>query len=66
MNYEKYPDGRPNLRDIDDVSPDNPVCIVHVTGHFVLVNSVALRLAEWTTTHSTRKAAHWSTMIKDN
>ena len=45
MNYEKYPDGRPNLRDIDDVSPDNPVCIVHVTGHFVLVNSVALRLA---------------------
>ena len=45
MNYEKYPDGRPDRRDIDAVSPDHPVCVVHVSGHFVLVNSAALRLA---------------------
>ena len=45
MNYEKYPDGRPGRRDIDAVSPNHPVCITHVSGHFALVNSAALRLA---------------------
>ncbi|MGF1700618.1 amidohydrolase [Photobacterium makurazakiensis] len=46
MNYEKFPDGRiPTRWDLDDISPDNPVCIVHVSGHNVLVNSLALKLA---------------------
>ena len=46
MNYEKFADGRiPTRWDLDDLSPDNPVCIVHVSGHNVLVNSLALELA---------------------
>ncbi|UTW11857.1 amidohydrolase [Marinobacterium rhizophilum] len=46
MNYEKFSDGRiPTRWDLDDISPDNPVCIVHVSGHNVLVNSIALALA---------------------
>lgn len=46
MDYDKYPDGRrPTRWDIDPVSKDHPVCIVHYTGHFVLVNSVALKMA---------------------
>jgi predicted amidohydrolase YtcJ len=46
MNYEKFCDGRiPTRWDLDDLSPDNPVCIVHVSGHNVLVNSLALELA---------------------
>ncbi|MEH6445684.1 MAG: amidohydrolase [Oceanospirillaceae bacterium] len=46
LNFEKFPEGRiPTRWDIDDLSPNNPVCIVHVSGHNVLVNSVALDLA---------------------
>lgn len=46
MDYEKYPeDGLPTRWDIDSVSKHHPVCIVHYTGHFVLVNSLALKMA---------------------
>lgn len=46
MNYEKFSDARiPTRWDLDDISPNNPVCIVHVSGHNVLVNSLALQLA---------------------
>ncbi|MGB1258344.1 MAG: amidohydrolase, partial [Thiolinea sp.] len=46
LNYEKYPEDRlPTRWDIDAVSPDHPVCAVHVSGHNVLVNSVALAMA---------------------
>ena len=46
LNYEKYPEGRlPTRWDIDAVSPDHPVCAVHVSGHNVLVNSMALKMA---------------------
>ena len=46
LNYEKYPEDRlPTRWDIDAVSPDNPVCAVHVSGHNVLVNSLALEMA---------------------
>ncbi len=46
LNFEKFPDNRvPTRWDIDDLSPDNPVCIVHISGHNVLVNSLALELA---------------------
>ncbi len=46
LNFEKFPDNRmPTRWDIDDLSPDNPVCIVHISGHNVLVNSLALKLA---------------------
>lgn len=45
LDHGKFPDGRlPSLAELDAVSPDHPVCIVHYTGHNVLVNSVALRL----------------------
>lgn len=45
LNYEKFPDGRqPTRWDLDDIAPDNPVCIVHVSGHNVLVNSKALEV----------------------
>ena len=33
----------PQRHDLDPVSPDNPVILTHVTGHFCVVNSVALR-----------------------
>ncbi len=33
----------PTRRDLDAVSPDNPVILTHVTGHFCVVNSAALR-----------------------
>lgn len=46
MDYAKFSDGRvPTRWDLDEVSPDNPVCIVHYTGHYVLVNSKALEMA---------------------
>ncbi len=46
LNYEKYPEKRlPTRWDIDAVSPDHPVCAIHVSGHNVLVNSVALGMA---------------------
>jgi len=47
LNHEKFFDRRePTRFDIDDVSPDHPVCAVHVSGHNVLVNSQALRIAD--------------------
>jgi predicted amidohydrolase YtcJ len=46
LNHEKFPEGRePNRNDLDDIAPDHPVCAVHISGHNVLVNSYALRLA---------------------
>jgi len=46
LNYEKFPENRlPTRWDIDKASPNHPVCAVHVSGHNVLVNSVALELA---------------------
>jgi len=46
LNYEKFSDRRePTKFDIDNVSPNHPVCVVHITGHNVLVNSRALELA---------------------
>jgi len=46
LNHEKFADERePTRFDIDDVSPDHPVCAVHVSGHNVLVNSHALSIA---------------------
>lgn len=45
LNHEKFADGRiPTRWDLDDICPDNPVCIVHVSGHNVLVNSCALEV----------------------
>ncbi|MCG8617193.1 MAG: amidohydrolase [Desulfobacterales bacterium] len=46
LDYGKFPGAKPPTRwDIDEVSPDHPVCIVHYTGHYVLVNSKALEMA---------------------
>lgn len=46
LDYGKFPDAIPPSRfELDKVSPDNPVAIVHYTGHYVLVNSKALELA---------------------
>jgi predicted amidohydrolase YtcJ len=33
----------PSRHDLDPVSPDNPTILTHVTGHFCVVNSAALR-----------------------
>ncbi|MQA60967.1 MAG: amidohydrolase family protein [Actinophytocola sp.] len=39
-------DGRhPTLHDLDPVSKDHPVLLVHISGHFVTTNSAALRRA---------------------
>lgn len=35
----------PTRADLDRVSPDHPVYMTHVTGHFSVANSVALRIA---------------------
>lgn len=46
FDHGKYPDGRmPTRWDLDAVSPDHPVALVHASGHFALVNSRALREA---------------------
>ncbi len=46
LDYGKFPGAKaPTRWDIDAVSPDHPVCIVHYTGHYVLVNTKALELA---------------------
>jgi len=38
-------EGLPAGRELDAVSPDNPVLLQHASGHAIFVNSVALRLA---------------------
>jgi predicted amidohydrolase YtcJ len=51
MNYEDYADGRmPTRWDIDAVSPRHPVTIFERRGHFVLVNTLALKRAGITDT----------------
>lgn len=46
LDYGKFPHAIPPTRfDLDEVSPNNPVAIVHYTGHYVLVNTKALELA---------------------
>ncbi len=42
-------------RDLDAVSPANPVVLTNTTGHYVVANSLALRLAN--ITRSTRHPA---------
>ena len=36
----------PSVRDLDAVSADNPVWLMHTTGHYGVANSAALRLAK--------------------
>jgi len=36
----------PNRWELDDVSPQNPVLLTHVSGHVAIANSMALKLAE--------------------
>jgi predicted amidohydrolase YtcJ len=36
----------PNRWELDDVSPNNPVLLTHVSGHVAIANSMALKLAE--------------------
>jgi len=38
----------PNLLDLDEASPDNPVVLYHLSGHICVVNSKALELADVT------------------
>ena len=46
MDYAKYPGAQmPTRWEIDDVSSKHPVVIVHTSGHFALVNSIALEQA---------------------
>lgn len=43
MDYAKYPEPRvPTRFDLDAVTTEHPVIILHVSGHFALVNSRAL------------------------
>lgn len=42
MDYAKYPDGRlPTRDDLDAVTTEHPVIILHVSGHYALANSRA-------------------------
>src|SRR4051794_12868194 len=43
MDFTRFEDGRPPTRwDLDKVTSDHPVVILHVSGHYALVNSRAL------------------------
>ena len=43
----RWPDKRfPNRQDLDTVSPDNPVFLVHMSGHVGVANSMALKRTE--------------------
>lgn len=45
MDYAKFTDGRlPTRWDLDKATADHPVVVYHVSGHYALVNSAALRL----------------------
>jgi hypothetical protein len=45
-DHTLWPDKRfPTRADLDGVSPDNPVFLVHISGHVAVVNSAALKLA---------------------
>ena len=44
-----WPDGKfPTRLQLDEVAPDNPVYLVHVSGHVAVANSLALKHAEIT------------------
>lgn len=46
LDHDKFPgEEAPTRWDLDQVSPDHPVWILHVSGHHALVNSRALQLA---------------------
>lgn len=36
-------DRHPTRHDLDAASPDHPVCLMHISGHFCVLNSAALR-----------------------
>jgi predicted amidohydrolase YtcJ len=40
----------PNKWELDDVAPNNPVMLTHVSGHVAVANSLALKLAELSST----------------
>lgn len=43
MDFTRFPDGKPPTRwDLDEVTREHPVVILHVSGHYALVNSRAL------------------------
>ena len=45
-DHTLWPDKRfPTRADLDGVSPNNPVFLVHISGHVAVVNSAALKLA---------------------
>ncbi len=45
-DHTLWPDKRfPTRQDLDGVSPNNPVFLVHISGHVAVVNSAALKLA---------------------
>lgn len=45
--FQALPDGRmPNQQDLDPVSPEHPVWIIHQGGHFGVANSMALKMAD--------------------
>jgi predicted amidohydrolase YtcJ len=47
MDFAKYPDGRlPTRWDLDQVTTEHPVIVLHVSGHFALVNSRAFAARE--------------------
>lgn len=37
-------DRHPTRHDLDPASPDHPVCLMHISGHFCVLNSAALRV----------------------
>ena len=46
-DHTLWPDKQfPNRWELDDVSPQNPVLLTHVSGHVAIANSMALKLAD--------------------
>jgi predicted amidohydrolase YtcJ len=46
-DHTLWPDKQfPNRWELDDVAPNNPVLLTHVSGHVAIANSLALKLAE--------------------
>jgi predicted amidohydrolase YtcJ len=54
-DQETFSDGRlPDRRDIDDLSPNNPVALSRVCGHVVLVNTAAIKVLSLEEMHGTQ------------
>ena len=49
LDRKKWPEGRfPTIQELDMISPDKPMALERADGHAIIVNSLALEMANIT------------------